>query len=144
MLPAAFVSVVQGIDRVQRDVADVRDRLVQTARASSADEENVLASGGQVLGALANQPEVRNGAPECGAALVNALKGLHYLTNIARLDAQGNLVCAALTPPPDQRNFAHFPWWKEALTATSFFVTPQIYSTVAHRNVLGGILPLRK
>ena len=135
---------MQGIDRVQRDVADVRDRLIQTARATAADEENVLASGGQVLSALSNQPEVRNGAPECGKSLVNALKGLNYLTNIARLDAHGNLVCAAFIPPPDQRNVADRPWWKEATESTGFFITPQVYSTVAHRNVLGGILPLRK
>ena len=143
LLPAAFVSVVQGIDRVQRDVADVRDRLIRTASASAADEENVLASGGQVLSALSNQPEVRNGTPECGQALLNALKGLNYLTNIARLDAKGNLVCAAYIPPPEQRNAADRPWWAEAAESTGFFITPQVYSTVAQRNVLGGILPLR-
>jgi two-component sensor histidine kinase len=143
-LPAAFVSVIQGIDRVQRDVSDVRDRLVQTARASAADEENVLASGGEVLNALSNQPEVRNGTPECNAALLNTLKGLNYLTNIARIDAHGNLVCAAFVPPPGQRNVSGRVWWKEATEGTGFFLTPQVYSTVAHRNVLGGILPLRK
>src|SRR4051812_40136849 len=55
LLPAALVSLVQGFDRVQRDVADVRERLIQTARTSASDQENLLASGGQVLGALANQ-----------------------------------------------------------------------------------------
>ena len=138
------MSVIQGFDRVQRDVSDVRDRLIQTARASAADEENVLASGGQVLSALSNQPEVREGGPECGKALLNALRGLNYLTNIARIDSQGNLVCAAFIPPPDQRNVADRPWWKEATDSTGFFITPQVYSTVAHRNVLGGVLPLRK
>ncbi len=144
LLPAALVSVIQGFDRVQRDVSDVRDRLIQTARASASDEENVLASGGQVLSALSNQPEVRNAAPECSKALVNALRGLNYLTNIARLDADGNLICAAYIPPPEQRNVADRQWWKEAVENAGFFITPQVYSTVAHRNVLGGILPLRK
>ena len=59
LLPAAVVSVVQGIDRVQRDVNDVSDRLVQTARSSAANAEAVLASGEQVLRALANQPPTR-------------------------------------------------------------------------------------
>src|SRR5258705_478926 len=53
LMPAAIVSVVQGLDRIQRDVSDVGERLVQTARSSAADEENVLASGEQVLRALA-------------------------------------------------------------------------------------------
>ena len=125
-------------------MTDVRDRLIQTARASAADEENVLTSGGQVLSALSNQLEVRSGAPECGTALVNALKGLNYLTNIARIDAHGNILCAASLPPPDERNVKDRTWWKEATTNTAFFITPQVYSTIARRNVLGGVLPLRR
>ena len=144
LLPAALVSLVQGFDRVQRDVGDVRERLIQTARTSAADQENLLASGGQVLSALANQPEVRSGAPDCDKALVNALRGLNYLTNIVRVDAEGNLTCAAHAPPPDQRNVADRPWWPEARKTTDFFITPQVYSTVAQRNVLGGVLPLKK
>jgi len=142
-MPAAIVSVVQGIDRVQRDVSDVSDRLVQTARSSAADEENVLASGEQVLRALANQAEVRTGAPDCGKSLANAIKGLNYFTNIARIDARGEVICAAVPPPPDQTNVSDRPWWAEAAHRSGFFITPQIYSVVSHRNVLGGVLPLR-
>jgi two-component sensor histidine kinase len=143
LMPAAIVSVVQGIDRVQRDVSDVRERLVQTARSSAADEENLLASGEQVLRALANQPEVRTGAPDCGKSLANAIKGLNYFTNIARIDARGELLCAAVPPPPEQGNVVDRPWWKDAPHHSGFFITPQIYSVVSHRNVLGGVLPLR-
>jgi len=87
-MPAAIVSVVQGFDRVQRDVADVRERLIQTARATASDEESLFAAGGQVLSALSNQPEVRMGTAECGQALSNALKGLTYITNILRFDTR--------------------------------------------------------
>src|SRR5690349_716886 len=52
----AAISVIQGIDRVQRDVADVHERMIESARASAAQEESVFASGEQVLRALANQP----------------------------------------------------------------------------------------
>ena len=137
------MSVVQGFDRVQRDIDDVRERLIQTARATASNEENVMISGGQVLSALANQPEVRDASPDCGMSLKNALKGVHYLTNIARLDASGNVLCAAYMPPPDQANVAGRPWWADANRRIGYFVTPQVYSTVAKRNVLGGVLPLR-
>jgi two-component sensor histidine kinase len=142
-MPAAIVSVVQGIDRVQRDVSDVRQRLIQTARTTASEEENVLTSGDQVLRALANQPEVRTGAPECAAALNNALKGVKYITNILRFDTQGKLLCAALRAPEDQRNADSRPWWPDAQRQTDFFITPQVYSAVARTNVLGGVLPLR-
>src|ERR1700691_2339683 len=55
LTPAAIVSVVQGIDRIQRDNADVRERLVQTAHANATDEESLLASAEQILRSLANQ-----------------------------------------------------------------------------------------
>ncbi|HMI97875.1 MAG TPA: sensor histidine kinase [Micropepsaceae bacterium] len=121
----------------------MRERLIQTARSSAADEENLLASGEQVLRALANQPEVNAGAPDCGKSLANAIKGLNYFTNIARIDARGELLCAAVPPPPEQGNVADRQWWKDAPHHSDFFITPQIYSVVSHRNVLGGVLPLR-
>lgn len=143
MLPAAAVSLIQGLDRVQRDVADVRDRLIQTARATASEEQNLVASGEQVLRALATQPAVRSGSAECSGSLANALKGVNYFTNIARIDAQGNVLCAAVMPPPEQRNVSSRPWWPDAARRTGIFLTPQVYSVVAHRNVVGGILPLR-
>ena len=143
LMPAAIVSVVQGIDRVQRDISDVNDRLVQTARSSAADAEAVLASGEQVLRALANQPEVRDAGPNCGRAFASAIKGLNYFTNIARIDAKGQVLCSAVPPPPEQEDVSKQPWWASAAQHSGFFITPQIYSVVSHRNVLGGVLPLR-
>jgi two-component sensor histidine kinase len=144
LLPAAAVSVVQGFDRVQRDVADVRDRLIQTARATASDEESVFSAGGQVLSALANQPEVRMGTEQCSAALTNAIKGLTYISNILRFDEQGNVSCAALRSPLEPENATSRPWWQQAVQRTGFFITPQVYSNVSQRNVLAGVLPLQK
>jgi two-component sensor histidine kinase len=141
LVPVAAVSVLQGIDRVHRDVADVRDRLMQTARAASNDEENVLASAEQILRALANQPEVSNGTAECGTALADALRGLSFFTNIARVDAKANVVCSAL--PPNLHNVASQPWWSEAARNAGFFISQRIYSTRTRRPVLATVLPLR-
>jgi two-component sensor histidine kinase len=143
LMPAAIVSVVQGIDRVQRDVSDVSDRLVQTARSSAADAEAVLSSGEQVLRALANQAEVRAGGTDCHEALANAIKGLNYFTNIVRIDAGGQVLCSAVPLPPEQKDVSKQPWWAATPQHSGFFITPQIYSAVSHRNVLGGVLPLR-
>jgi len=143
LLPAAFVSVVQGFDRVQRDVNDVRERLIRTAQTTASDEETLLTSGSQVLKALANQPEVRAGTPPCGASLANALKGLTYITNILRFDAEGKPLCTARQPAANQDNARGRVWWPEAEKRTDFFITPQAYSNVARTDILGGVLPLR-
>jgi two-component sensor histidine kinase len=133
---------VQGADRVKRDVIDVKDRLVQTARASAADEESILASAEQILRSLANQPEVRSASADCRGTLVNTLKGLNYFTNIARIGVNGQVLCAAVPPPPALSNVSSRDWWHDAEQRKAFFVTPQIYSTMSDRNVLAGVLPL--
>ena len=61
LLPAAILALIQGWDRVSRDVADVRDLLIQTAKATAGDAETLLASEEQILRALSNLPEVREG-----------------------------------------------------------------------------------
>ena len=133
---------MQGWDRVQRDVADVRALLVQTAKASAGDTENLLASEEQILRSLSNLPEVRNGTSECARSLENSLKGLSYFTNIGRMNANGDVLCAAMAPP-DGTNIVTRPWWPNADQRMGFFVTPQIYSNIAKRNVLVGVLPLQ-
>jgi two-component sensor histidine kinase len=142
LLPAAILALIQGWDRVSRDVADVQDLLTQTAKASAGDAETLIASEEQILRALANLPEVREGAPGCGEVLANALKGLTYFTNIGRANAEGEILCAAV-PPDGSTDVSTRPWWPNADQRMGFFVTPQIFSNIAKRNVLAGVLPLQ-
>lgn len=141
LTPVAIVSVLQGLDRVRRDVDDVRDRLIQTARAASTDEQNVIASAEQILRALANQPEVRQGAAKCNDELADALRALSFFINITRVDAKGNVVCWAI--PPAIKNVAHQTYWPEALTSHDFFISQRVYSTRLRRQALAAVLPLR-
>ena len=142
LLPAAALALIQGWDRVSRDVSDVRERLIQTAKATGADTETLLASEEQILRSLANVPEVREGTADCGTALKNALKGLSYFTNIGRANADGEILCAAV-PPEGTTDVSTRPWWPNADQRMGFFVTPQIYSNIAKREVLAGVLPLQ-
>ena len=141
LLPAAIVSVVQGLDRIQRDVEEVRELLVQTARATGSDEQNLLASAEQILRAHANQPEVRGGAPECSRALESALQGLSFFPNLARVDRDGNVVCAAL--PNEPLNFRDSDWWGVARETPGFFINEPTFSPLTNSIVMRGILPLR-
>jgi len=142
LTPAAALALVQGWDRVQRDVADARELLVQTAKATASDTENLLVSEEQILRSLSNRPEVRDGTAECARSLEDALKGLSYFTNIGRMNADGDVLCAAVAPPPGT-NVSSRPWWPNADQRMGFFVTPQTYSNIAKRNVLVGVLPLQ-
>jgi two-component sensor histidine kinase len=142
LTPAAALALVQGWDRVQRDVADARELLVQTAKATASDTETLLVSEEQILRSLSNRPAIRNGTAECTRSLEDALKGLSYFTNIGRMNADGDVLCAAVAPPPGT-NVSTRPWWPNADQRMGFFVTPQTYSNIAKRNVLVGVLPLQ-
>ncbi len=128
---------------MQQDLAAAHERLIQTARTTASDSENILISAEQILRSLASQPEVRQVRRECATSLSDALKGFSYFTNLARLDAHGEVRCAVVSPPPEAANAADRPWWPEAQTRTGFFVNPQTYSVTAQRDVLTGILPLQ-
>jgi two-component sensor histidine kinase len=142
LLPATALALIQGWDRVQRDLADIRNLLIQTAKATAAETETILASQEQIVRSLSNLPAVRAGTEDCAEALNNALKGLSYFTNIGRADADGDILCAAV-PPDGPTNVSNRPWWPNADQRMGFFVTPQIYSNIARRNVLAGVLPVQ-
>src|SRR5262245_27794867 len=57
LLPAATLALVQGWQRVSSDVADVRDLLIQTARATGNETDTLIASEELILRALSNLPE---------------------------------------------------------------------------------------
>ena len=142
LLPAAALALIQGLDRVSRDVGDARDLLVQTAKATASDAETLIASEEQILRSLSNLPAVREGSPVCSGTLADALKGLSYFTNICRANANGEILCAAV-PPDGTTDVSTRPWWPNADQRMGFFVTPQIFSNIAKRNVLAGVLPLQ-
>jgi two-component sensor histidine kinase len=142
LLPAAALALIQGWDRVSRDFAEARNRLIQTAKATATDTESLIASQEQILRSLSNLPEVRNGTVGCAEALTDALKGLPHFTNIGRANADGEILCAAV-PPAGTTDISTRPWWPNADQRMGFFVTPQIYSNIARRPVLAGVLPLQ-
>jgi two-component sensor histidine kinase len=142
LLPVAVISIMQGMDRVSRDVEDVRERLVQTARATAGDEQNMLASAEQILRALANQPEVRGVTPECHQALASALRGLSFFVNIARYDATGTMVCSALSTG-EPINVGRAAWWTDAQRQSGFFITRPMRQPITGTLAVSGILPVR-
>jgi two-component sensor histidine kinase len=141
LAPVAAISIVQGIDRVERDAADVRERMFESGRANASQEENVFASGEQVLRALANQPQVREPGAGCAKALADGLKGLVYFADFYRVDPHGNILCAAVMPVGSS-SFANQLWWQQAILAKAFFIAPEIYSPTLQRDILRGVLPL--
>jgi two-component sensor histidine kinase len=109
---------------------------------AASNEGNVFASGEQILRLLANIDDVRNITPECSRTLSDALIGVHFLTNLSRIDSRGSVMCSAL-PQARGMNVGATALFQSARKTMAFAVCGQIISPVTHAPVIGAMLPLR-
>ena len=142
LLPIALVSLLQGIDRVQRDVAEVRSGLIQTARTTAEDHQSILRSGEQILRAVGSLQDVRGMNGNCDGILADALIGVSYYTNLARLDANGTLVCSA-APLSKGVNIADLQVFQDARASNTQAVSPLLISRANGQKIIGTMLGLR-
>jgi two-component sensor histidine kinase len=134
--------MLQGVDRARHDVEDVRATLSATAHEAATPEQNVLAAAGQIAHALANLPDVRDVTPKCNQDLADALRGLAFFKNIARLDVSGRIVCSA-DPAGIGVDASHRPIWKNIAARTDFVIDGNTISHITHLPLIQGLLPLR-
>ncbi len=139
--PIAVASFIQGLDRAQRDTENISERLLQTTRAAASSEENMLAASEQIMRALANLPAVRDGTAGCNHALSDALRGLVLFTDMARIDRNGKVVCAAREAAVG-RSVAGRPVWRRAKTSGDFVVSEHIHSPLTDQPVIVAMLPM--
>ncbi|HJW40062.1 MAG TPA: sensor histidine kinase [Rhizomicrobium sp.] len=142
LLPIAFVSILQGVERARFDVSTVHDRLVQSAAAAAKGEENLLLSAEQIARALSNVRDVRNVTRACDSVLGDALLGVKYFANLSRIGADGVVVCTAL-PRAKGASGAGQPIFQRARLSKSFVVSGQMVSKILRTPVIVGMLPLR-
>lgn len=142
LVPIAVLSILQGMERARIDVANARQRLVQSARVAASDEENTLASAEQILRALANIDDIRNATPNCDRVLSDALIGVRFFVNLARISREGIVVCSALRKSRGM-DVNVVPLFQAAKRTMAFSVSGQFISPVTRGPVIGAMLPLR-
>src|SRR3954466_11537011 len=81
LLPVVLVSIFQGVARARLDIANVHDRLLQSARTVAAGDQNLLAAAEQVLRAVGSLTEVRGMSGNCDGVLSDTLIGVRYFSN---------------------------------------------------------------
>jgi two-component sensor histidine kinase len=143
LLPVVLVSLFQGVARARLDIANVHDRLVQSARTVAAGDQNLLAAAEQVLRAVASLSEVRSMNGNCDGVLADTLIGVRYFSNLAREDAHGNVVCSAI-PLAKGLNVSKFAVFRAAQKSSEMVVSDELVSLVTGQRVIGAMLPLHK
>jgi hypothetical protein len=141
LLPVVAVNLYQGVERVKRDSQDVRAQLVQSAKTTAADENNVLTAGEQILRAMGALKDVREMSGNCDSIMADAMIGVSYFTNLSRIDSTGTLVCSAV-PLSKGINISRLPIFGAVKGAKGVVVGTKSVSLATGRPVVGIELPL--
>jgi two-component sensor histidine kinase len=143
LTPIAVVSFLQGMDRAQRDEADIHERLIETARAAASHEGNMIAASEQIVRAVANLPDVRDATEDCSRALSSAVGSSPYIVNLSRVSSTGRVLCAAI-PKAVGVDVSSRSLFQAALRSSGQYVTAgPAQSSIMPITVVGGMLPLR-
>src|ERR1700761_7615598 len=143
LLPVVLVSIFQGVARARLDIANVHDRLIQSARAVAGGDENLLAAAEQVLRAVGSLSEVRGMNGNCDGVLSDTLIGVRYFSNLTRIDENGRVACSAmaLARGLNVRDYAVF---QAARKTEAMAVSNELVSRVTGQRVIGAMLALHK
>ena len=143
LLPVVLVSIFQGVERARMDIANVHDRLIQSARAVAGGDENLLAAAEQVLRAVGSLSEVRGMNGNCDGVLSDTLIGVRYFSNLTRIDENGRVACSAmaLARGLNVRDYAVF---QAARKTDAMAVSNELISRVTGQRVIGAMLALHK
>jgi two-component sensor histidine kinase len=137
------VSIYQGVARARLDMAAAHERLVQSARATAASDENLLASAEQILRAVASLPDVRDINGDCDAILADTLVGVRYFSNLSRIDADGRVACSAM-PLAKGLAIDDMEIFRRARDGRGMVVSSEMVSRVTGQNVIGAMLPMHR
>jgi two-component sensor histidine kinase len=143
LLPVVLVSIFQGVARARMDIANVNERLIQSARSVAVGDQNLLAAAEQVLRAVGSLSEVRGMNGNCDGVLSDTLIGVRYFSNLTRVDENGRVACSAmaLARGLDVKESAVF---QAARKTGAMIVSNEVTSRVTGQPVIGAMLALHK
>jgi len=143
LLPVVLVSIFQGVERARMDIANVHDRLIQSARTVSGGDENLLAAAEQVLRAVGSLAEVRGMNGNCDGVLSDTLIGVRYFSNLTRIDENGTVACSAMALARGL-NVKDYAVFQAARKTDAMAVSNELTSRVTGQPVIGAMLALHK
>jgi two-component sensor histidine kinase len=143
LIPVVMVSLFQGVARARLDIANVHDRLIQSARTVAAGDQNLLAAAEQVLRAVGSLSEVRGMSGNCDGVLADTLIGVRYFSNLTRIDSHGQIACSAMALAKGQ-NVSEYEVFQGARRSDAMIVSKEMTSSVTGMPVITGMLALHK
>lgn len=128
-------------ERIQVIAAAHRDAL-RLAHLVSFDQREVIANSHTLMQFLATLPAIRNGdIQNCRARLASLYENTRGYANIGVTNAQGDLVCDALSTPRSI-NYSDRTWFRQTLIHKQFFIDNLGTSRTTGKTVIVSALPI--
>lgn len=143
LLPIGTLSVVQALATLDYSRTLIGNRLITSALATAGRERDPLIIAKHVVITLSENAQVRKAGPGCQEGLRAGLLGNPSLTNFARSDAKGNVLCSVL-PYESKLSLANTDYWQRGITQSAFSISAPVMGEISKRQVLVGMLPLTK
>ncbi|MCA3696562.1 sensor histidine kinase [Aquidulcibacter sp.] len=112
LVPVFLISFGQAFARLAHDREVVQSSLTDQVSISEEQARHVIETGQQALVRLADRLDVRQGTPKCRETLAIALVGMPFVSNLARIDPKGKILCSA-HPILVTADVSDRTWWKE-------------------------------
>lgn len=141
LAPLVLVAIIQTNLNYRAREQEVDRILRDTALYATRSEQSLFVRSEQFLSAVASRPELRQGTDECSRMLFTAKIGAIAFRDITLLDAEGRVVCTAVSSSRPSDN-SRFSWWPTVHAHHGIVIGNQFISPADHRAVLPVALPL--
>jgi Cache domain len=96
-LPAVGIYVYASAALESHEMDQRRQELLQFANVAGVEYQRLLDESEDLLGALAEMPEIRDGGPVCSRRLASVLRHVEQYTTISLIGIDGYMECGSLT-----------------------------------------------
>lgn len=143
ILPIGLVGVITAIYSYERERQDFLKDVELLADFVASERDKQLTGAYSVLVAITSRFEAATArTPACRLGMKRTLDALPTYTNLAYLDARGDLVCAAFGSEK-RLNFASAPWFRSALAGQNLSIGHDRTARGARRRVVVLTIPVR-
>lgn len=142
LLPIGTLSVVQALATLDYSRSLIGNRLITSALATAGRERDPLIIAKHTVMTLSENAQVRSAGPGCREGLRAGLLGNPSLTNFARSDADGYVLCSVLAFEP-KLSLARNDYWQRGIAQKDFSISAPVMGQISKRQILIGMLPLK-
>ncbi len=143
LVPVTILSFLNAQSELRYTKSVLANRLVTSAWATAGRERRPFIDAERMLMEALIDQQIVTGGSRCSMRLAGLVPRGHAILNLARSDADGNVICS-IRPVTENINFSDQPWWKNGIAARGYTVSMPTYGSITKKNIFVGMLPIQQ